>query len=207
MVLSTLSPKHPLQGRLLVVHQKFSAAQEHIQLSFWTDYYTAPDCSKLCSSGSGSPKANGTQECSCFNGIEEQVVVTRKAEDHTWRVNDGNEGSYSIVYISASGSSNGYTFDISYVYYTGTCYSNNRCSDPRTTISTSLLPTPTSKNDPVHKLRVTINGKTAIAIMTPHKNFGSKTYSYSVSWDYGNFENYFNLKEGQSTNIKIEVVS
>ena len=29
------------------------------------DYYEAPDCSKLCSSGSGKPKANGTQECSC----------------------------------------------------------------------------------------------------------------------------------------------
>lgn len=30
-----------------------------------TDYYTAPDCSKLCESGSASPKANGTQECNC----------------------------------------------------------------------------------------------------------------------------------------------
>ena len=29
------------------------------------DYYAAPDCNVLCSSGSGTPKANGTQECSC----------------------------------------------------------------------------------------------------------------------------------------------
>ena len=29
------------------------------------DYYAAPNCNVLCSSGSGEPKANGTQECSC----------------------------------------------------------------------------------------------------------------------------------------------
>ena len=30
-----------------------------------SDYYEAPDCSVICESGSGSPKTNGTQECSC----------------------------------------------------------------------------------------------------------------------------------------------
>lgn len=33
------------------------------------DYYAAPNCSKLCSSGSGTPKANGTQECNCQTAV------------------------------------------------------------------------------------------------------------------------------------------
>ena len=38
------------------------------------DYYAAPNCSKLCSSGSGTPKANGTQECSCADTT--QMILT-----------------------------------------------------------------------------------------------------------------------------------
>ena len=30
-----------------------------------TVYYSAPNCNAICSSGSGTPKANGTQDCSC----------------------------------------------------------------------------------------------------------------------------------------------
>ena len=33
-----------------------------------TAYYAAPNCNSLCSSGSGTPKADGTQNCSCFEG-------------------------------------------------------------------------------------------------------------------------------------------
>ena len=39
-----------------------------------TDYYTAPNCNALCSSGSGTPKANGTQECSCIDTT--QTILT-----------------------------------------------------------------------------------------------------------------------------------
>ena len=41
----------------------------HIKLNSQTDYYAAPDCNALCSSGSGTPKANGTQECLCNNKV------------------------------------------------------------------------------------------------------------------------------------------
>ena len=170
------------------------------------DYYAAPNCSKLCSSGSGTPKANGTQECSCFNGIEGQVTVTRKYENHDWYINESNDGSYTIVYTTATGTINGYTFNVSYVYYDGECYRNNPCSDPRTTISTSLLPTPTSKDDPAYKLQVTINGKTAIATMKPYKVTFKKQYAYSVSWDFSGTGNYFGLKEGQLVTVRIEVI-
>ena len=34
------------------------------------DYYTAPDCSKLCESGSGTPKGNGTQDCVCQSSVK-----------------------------------------------------------------------------------------------------------------------------------------
>lgn len=173
-----------------------------------SDYYAAPNCNALCSSGSGTPKANGTQECECSVGLQAKVTVSEKIEDHDWKVNDSNSGSYKIHYIKASGSSNGYTFDISYVYYTGTCYRYNPCSAPHTTISTSLLPTPTSKDSPVYKLRVTVNGKTAIATMKPGKvGLGSKRYQYNASWSYGTVDNYFGLKKGQSVSVQIDKIN
>ena len=161
----------------------------------------------MCSSGSGTPKANGTQECECSVGLRAKVTVSKKVENKDWMINDGNSGSYDINYIKAAGSSNGYTFDISYVYYTGTCRSQNPCPAPRTTISTSLLPTPTSKNDPVYTLRVTVNGKTAIATMKPGKVGFSKRYQYYASWSYGAVDNYFGLKKGQSVSVQIDRVN
>ena len=170
------------------------------------DYYSAPNCNALCSSGSGTPKANGTQECSCSVGIEAKVTVVKTVESHHWKINSDNDGYYYINHIKAAGSSNGYTFALSYNYYTGDCYGGRACSDGYTTISTSLLPTPTSKNDPVYKIRVTVNGKTAIATMKPSHVFGKKGYQYYASWSYGTVENYFGLKEGQSVTVKIEVL-
>ena len=41
------------------------------------DYYTAPDCSALCSSGSGTPKADGTQECSCMASNRFSLVAAK----------------------------------------------------------------------------------------------------------------------------------
>lgn len=35
-----------------------------------TDYYAAPNCSKLCESGSGTPKGNGTQDCVCQSSVK-----------------------------------------------------------------------------------------------------------------------------------------
>lgn len=51
-------------------------------MSFLIDYCTAPNCSTVCSSGSGSPKANGTQECLCI----EVNKVTMVAEIHSTRI-------------------------------------------------------------------------------------------------------------------------
>ena len=47
-----------------------------------TDYYAAPNCNALCSSGSGTPKANGTQECSCIEINKATLVAGRHSANY-----------------------------------------------------------------------------------------------------------------------------
>ena len=46
------------------------------------DYYAAPNCNALCSSGSGTPKGNGTPECNCAE--EAKITMTLTAGSHKY---------------------------------------------------------------------------------------------------------------------------
>ena len=65
-----------------------------------TDYYAAPDCNALCSSGSGTPKADGTQSCEC-NQINKATLTSV-----TWtETSSSNNRTYSYSgYTSNHGS-------------------------------------------------------------------------------------------------------
>ena len=62
------------------------------------DYYVAPDCSKLCESGLGSPKSNGTQECNC----QEKEKTFHKDECIKELSKNGNAFAANVTCLTCS---------------------------------------------------------------------------------------------------------
>ena len=82
------------------------------------DYYAAPNCNTLCSSGSGTPKANGTQDCNCNEFTK--ITIHSTCENYQDVIpecgtNGGNYGGYgtyrgqviTIFYSTLKGNNKG----------------------------------------------------------------------------------------------------
>lgn len=76
----------PIQLERKIQRRGMFGDQEHA-----IDYYSAPNCSAVCPNG-GTPKANGTQDCSCVTTTKVTLVAgTRKNFNHGY--GDGSYGS------------------------------------------------------------------------------------------------------------------
>ena len=106
------------------------------------DYYAAPNCNALCSSGSGTPKANGTQECNCKKTIDVHL------SSECW-MNENKGWNFCGYESSGRGgiSSTAYRDSNIVSFYSNTSARNTHLT---------LLPVPNDKSD----IKVRVNGNT-----------------------------------------------
>ena len=137
----------------MILNNKKSARQVlRASLIVEIDYYAAPNCSALCSSGSGTPKADGTQECNCQENKQATINVAY------WEKKMGS-GAFKLTFKRYGfNSSNGSISNNSYRGTTITALNTNNMSASQNDISIAteidFAETPNDLSD----IKIRVNG-------------------------------------------------